>query len=60
MDASYNPTITGLYLTFLNSCGNTPNINIMYKLYRRIVLLVDKMADQNLPGYQPRKFIESL
>ena len=22
------------------------------------MLLVDKMADQNLPGYQPRKFID--
>ena len=30
----------------------------MYKLYLRFVLLVDKMADQNLPGYQPRKFID--
>ena len=28
MDASLNTIITELYLTFLNSCGNIPNINI--------------------------------
>ena len=32
---------------------------LVYKLYRRFVILVDKIADQNLPGYQPRKFIDT-
>ena len=31
---------------------------LVYKLYRRFVLLVDKMADQNLSGCQPRKFAD--
>ena len=34
-----------------------PNINI--GVYRRFVLLVDKMANQYLPGYQPTKFVDT-
>ena len=57
MDASLNTTITGLYLTFLNNFGNMPNINI--GVYRRFVLLVDKMANRYLPSYQPTKFVDT-
>ena len=32
---------------------------LVYKLYRRFVLLVDKMADKNLSGYQPTKIADT-
>ena len=58
MDASLNITITRPYFTFfLNNFGNIPNINI--GVYRRFVLLLDKIADKNLPGYQPTKIADT-